>query len=67
LIPLLLSLSAVLQLPVQVDPAGQVYSGREGRLGEPAWATDGPYGLPLDEKDLRQDGFFMKLSYLFRL
>jgi hypothetical protein len=27
----------------------------------------GPYGLPLDEKDLLQDGFFMKLSYLFRL
>jgi hypothetical protein len=27
----------------------------------------GPYGLPLDEKDLQQDGFFMKLSYLFRL
>lgn len=28
---------------------------------------DGPYGLPLDEKELRQDGFFMKLSYLFRI
>jgi deoxycytidine triphosphate deaminase len=28
---------------------------------------DGPYGFPLDQKDLRQDGFFMKLSYLFRL
>lgn len=27
----------------------------------------GPYGLPLDEKELRQDGLFMKLSYLFRL
>ena len=28
---------------------------------------DGPYGLALDAKDLRQDGFFMKLSYLFRM
>lgn len=28
---------------------------------------DGPYGLEWDRKDLLQDGFFIKLSYLFRL
>jgi len=28
---------------------------------------DGPYGYPLHEKDLRQDGLFVKLSYLFRM
>lgn len=28
---------------------------------------DGPYGLQLDRKELLQDGFFMKLSYLFRM
>lgn len=28
---------------------------------------DGPYGLRLDRKELLQDGFFMKLSYLFRM
>lgn len=26
----------------------------------------GPYGVQLNEKELRQDGFFMKVSYLFR-
>ncbi len=28
---------------------------------------DGPYGVRLTEKELLQDGFFMKLSYLFRM
>ncbi|MDH3270299.1 MAG: DUF5916 domain-containing protein, partial [Gemmatimonadota bacterium] len=28
---------------------------------------DGPYGVDLSPKTLQQDGFFMKLSYLFRL
>ncbi|MBT8487366.1 MAG: hypothetical protein HKO77_10945, partial [Gemmatimonadetes bacterium] len=28
---------------------------------------DGPYGLELRSKELLQDGFFMKLSYLFRM
>ena len=28
---------------------------------------NGPYGIDLGEKDLTQDGFFVKLSYLFRL
>ncbi len=28
---------------------------------------DGPYGLQLRSKELLQDGFFMKLSYLFRM
>lgn len=27
----------------------------------------GPYGIPLGDKELQQDGFFVKLSYLFRV
>jgi hypothetical protein len=28
---------------------------------------DGSYGIRFRDKELRQDGFFVKLSYLFRI
>jgi hypothetical protein len=54
------------------DFTGQVllqYEPSPGRIFFVGYSRvmDGSYGIRFRDKELRQDGFFVKLSYLFRI